>query len=110
MKKDAIKVDRRRPTRPMLTESTLIGDVIGAPWLAHKASHEGVNWLSSLPVKNRIRSTTNNIPGCTYCEPQVASVGLTEEQAKEEGYDVMVGKFPFSASGKATGWDTKRAL
>lgn len=80
-----------------------IGDVIGAPWLAHKASHEGVVLAEMLAGESPIPVNYNNIPGCTYCEPQVASVGYTEKQAKEEGYDVKVGKFPFSASGKATG-------
>ncbi len=80
-----------------------IGDVIGAPWLAHKASHEAVVLAEQLAGENPHPINYNNIPGCTYCEPQVASVGLTEAQAKEEGYDVMVGKFPFSASGKAAG-------
>ncbi len=80
-----------------------IGDVIGAPWLAHKASHEAIVLVEQLAGMKPHPINYNNIPGCTYCEPQVASVGLTEKQAKEEGYDVMVGKFPFSASGKATG-------
>lgn len=80
-----------------------IGDVIGAPWLAHKASHEAVNLVEQLAGEKTHPINYDNIPGCTYCEPQVASVGLTEQQAKDEGYDVMVGKFPFSASGKATG-------
>jgi dihydrolipoamide dehydrogenase len=77
--------------------------VIGAPWLAHKASHEGIVLVEQLAGENPIPVNYHNIPGCTYCEPQIASVGYTEKQAKEEGYDVMVGKFPFSASGKATG-------
>jgi dihydrolipoamide dehydrogenase len=80
-----------------------IGDVIGAPWLAHKASHEAVVLAERLAGKNPHPVNYKNIPGCTYCEPQVASVGLTEKQAKEEGYDILVGKFPFSASGKAAG-------
>lgn len=80
-----------------------IGDVIGAPWLAHKASHEATVCVEQLAGENPIPVNYNNIPGCTYCEPQVASVGYTEAQAKEEGYDIKVGKFPFSASGKATG-------
>ncbi len=80
-----------------------IGDVIGAPWLAHKASHEAVVLAEQLAGKKPHPINYSNIPGCTYCEPQVASVGLTEQQAKDEGYDVMVGKFPFSASGKAAG-------
>lgn len=80
-----------------------IGDVAGGPWLAHKASHEGIVCVEKLAGEDPIPVNYNNIPGCTYCEPQVASVGYTEEQAKEEGYEVKVGKFPFSASGKATG-------
>ena len=80
-----------------------IGDVIGAPWLAHKASHEATVCVEQLAGENPIPINYNNIPGCTYCEPQVASVGYTEAQAKEEGYDIKVGKFPFSASGKAAG-------
>lgn len=80
-----------------------IGDVIGAPWLAHKASHEAVVLAEQLAGQSPSPVNYNNIPGCTYCEPQVASVGLTEQQAKDEGYKVKVGKFPFSASGKATG-------
>lgn len=79
-----------------------IGDIIGAPWLAHKASHEAVVLAEQLAGKNPKPINYNNIPGCTYCEPQVASVGLTEAAAKEEGYDVKIGKFPLSASGKAT--------
>ncbi|MFU8813445.1 MAG: dihydrolipoyl dehydrogenase [Balneolaceae bacterium] len=80
-----------------------IGDVIGAPWLAHKASHEAVVLAEQLAGQKPNPINYDNIPGCTYCEPQVASVGLTEKQAKDEGYDVKVGKFPFSASGKAAG-------
>ncbi len=80
-----------------------IGDVIGTPWLAHKASHEGIVLAELLAGENPIPVNYNNIPGATYCEPQVASVGLTEQQAKDEGYDIKVGKFPFSASGKAAG-------
>jgi dihydrolipoamide dehydrogenase len=80
-----------------------IGDVIGAPWLAHKASHEGVVLAEMLAGENPSAVNYNNIPGATYCEPQVASVGLTEQQAKDEGYEIKVSKFPFSASGKATG-------
>jgi dihydrolipoamide dehydrogenase len=78
-----------------------IGDVAGAPWLAHKASHEGiiaVDFLSGLsvhPINN------NNIPGCVYSSPQVASVGLTEEKAKEQFQSIRVGKFPLVANGKA---------
>ncbi len=80
-----------------------IGDVAGGPWLAHKASHEGIVCVEKLAGEDPIPIKYDNIPGCTYCEPQIASVGYTEQQAKDEGYDVKVGKFPFSASGKAAG-------
>jgi dihydrolipoamide dehydrogenase len=100
--KGAIKVDRKT-YKTDADGIYAVGDVIGAPWLAHKASHEAINCVEQLAGENPHPINYENIPGCTYCEPQVASVGLTEEQAKEEGYDVKVGKFPFSASGKATG-------
>jgi len=78
-----------------------IGDVIGAPWLAHVASHEGIHCIESIKgIKNK-PIDYNNIPGCTYCQPQVASVGYTEEKAKKAGYEIKIGKFPFMASGKA---------
>ena len=79
-----------------------IGDVAGAPWLAHKASHEGVIAVEKIAGLDGLHPMDKgNIPGCTYCRPQVASVGLTEEKAKEAGYDVRVGKFPFIGNGKA---------
>lgn len=79
-----------------------LGDVAGPPWLAHKASHEGiiaVEKIAGLP--NVHPMDTSNIPSCTYCRPQVASVGLTEAAAKDAGHDVRVGKFPFIGNGKA---------
>ncbi|MEI6986524.1 MAG: dihydrolipoyl dehydrogenase [Rhodospirillaceae bacterium] len=79
-----------------------IGDVAGAPWLAHKASHEGVicvEKIAGLPDVHPL--DVRNIPGCTYAHPQVASVGLTEARAKENGYAIKVGRFPFMANGKA---------
>jgi len=79
-----------------------IGDIIGAPWLAHKASHEAVVLVEQLAGHKPKPINYSNIPGCTYCIPQVASVGLTETAAKEAGYSIKVGKFPFSASGKAS--------
>jgi dihydrolipoamide dehydrogenase len=79
-----------------------IGDIIGAPWLAHKASHEAVVLVEQLAGLSPKPINYGNIPGCTYCVPQVASVGMTEAAAKEAGYDIKVGKFPFSASGKAS--------
>ncbi len=78
-----------------------IGDVIGPPWLAHVASAEGIHCVETMKGLNPPKLIYENIPGCTYCQPQVASVGLTEEKAKEAGYEVKVGKFPFMASGKA---------
>ncbi|MDA0366993.1 MAG: dihydrolipoyl dehydrogenase [Proteobacteria bacterium] len=79
-----------------------IGDLVGAPWLAHKAMHEAVICVEKIAgVKDVQPMKTLNIPGCTYCNPQVASVGLTEKAAKEKGYEVKVGKFPFIGSGKA---------
>ncbi|WP_129790973.1 dihydrolipoyl dehydrogenase [Sphingosinicella sp. CPCC 101087] len=78
-----------------------IGDVTGPPWLAHKASHEGVVCVEAIAGKNPHPFETWNIPGCTYSRPQVASVGLTEAKAKEAGHEVKVGKFPFIGNGKA---------
>jgi len=79
-----------------------IGDLAGPPWLAHKASHEGVVCIEKIAgVKGVHPIDVRNIPGCTYCMPQVASVGLTEQAAKDKGYDVKVGKFPFIGNGKA---------
>lgn len=79
-----------------------IGDVAGPPWLAHKASHEGVICVEKIAGEKDVHPlNTSNIPGCTYCMPQVASVGLTEAKAKEQGYSVKVGKFPFQGNGKA---------
>jgi dihydrolipoamide dehydrogenase len=79
-----------------------IGDLTGAPWLAHKASHEGVIAVERMSgVKDVHPLDKGNIPGCTYCRPQVASVGLTEAKAKEAGRQVKVGRFPFIGNGKA---------
>ncbi|MBV5324744.1 MAG: dihydrolipoyl dehydrogenase, partial [Rhodospirillaceae bacterium] len=79
-----------------------IGDLTGAPWLAHKASHEGVICVERIAgVKDVHPLNTANIPGCTYCMPQVASVGLTEQAAKDKGHEVKIGRFPFIGNGKA---------
>ena len=79
-----------------------IGDVAGPPWLAHKASHEGIIAVEKMAgMKDVHPMETSNIPGCTYCHPQVASVGMTEAAAKEAGHEVRVGKFPFIGNGKA---------
>lgn len=78
-----------------------IGDIAGAPWLAHKASHEGVMVAELIAGKHPHPIKPGSIAGCTYCHPQVASVGLTEAKAKEAGYSVKVGRFPFVGNGKA---------
>jgi len=79
-----------------------IGDVAGAPWLAHKASHEGIICIEKIAGEKDVHPLNPlRVPGCTYCTPQVASVGLTEAKAKEQGYKIKVGRFPFMANGKA---------
>lgn len=78
-----------------------IGDVIGPPWLAHVASAEGIHCIEAIAGKNPPAIDYSTIPGCTYCQPQIASVGLTEEKAKEEGYELKIGRFPFRPLGKA---------
>ncbi len=79
-----------------------IGDVAGPPWLAHKAMHEGVLVVEKIAgIKGVHPMKTENIPGCTYCQPQVASIGLTEAAAKGKGLQVKVGRFPFIGNGKA---------
>ena len=78
-----------------------IGDITGAPWLAHKASHEGIIAVEAIAGLHPHAMDVRKIPGCTYSRPQVASVGLTEAKAKEAGYEVKVGKFPFIGNGKA---------
>ena len=78
-----------------------IGDLTGAPWLAHKASHEGTICVENIAGLNPHALDILNIPGCTYCRPQVASVGLTEAAARAAGHEVKVGRFPFIGNGKA---------
>ena len=78
-----------------------IGDIAGAPWLAHKASHEGVMVAELIAGGHPHPIKPNSIAGCTYCHPQIASVGLTEAKAKEAGYQIKVGHFPFIGNGKA---------
>ena len=80
-----------------------IGDVAGPPWLAHKASAEALVCAEHIAGHHPKGIDYSKIPGCTYCNPQVASIGLTEEKAKAEGHEVKIGKFPFLASGKAHG-------
>jgi len=103
----AVKVDRTH----VVTDEWLrtgeagvyaIGDLVGPPWLAHKAMHEGVICVEHIAGVNGVHPLDlHNIPGCTYCRPQVASVGLTEKAARDQGYDVKIGHFPFIGNGKA---------
>ena len=78
-----------------------VGDVVPTPWLAHVASKEGCLAAEHIAGRNPKPINYNLVPNCTYCEPEIGSVGLTEAKAKEKGYQVKVGKFPFTALGKA---------
>lgn len=97
--RDKVKVDRWYRTN--VEGIYAIGDLIGPPWLAHVASHEGIVCVEHLAGAKTHPVDYLTIPGCTYCQPQVASVGLTEKKAKDEGYSVKVGKFAFRILGKA---------
>ncbi len=99
VEKDRIPVDASYRTN--VPGVYAIGDVIGPPWLAHVASAEGIVCVETIAGKDPAPVNYDNIPACTYCQPQVASVGMTEAAAKEAGHEVRVGKFPFTASGKA---------
>ena len=99
VEKNSIKVNKFYQTK--VPHIYAIGDVIGAPWLAHVASHEGIIAVDHLRGANPHPMDYTNVPGCTYCQPQVASLGLTEKKAREAGYELKIGKFPFRASGKA---------
>ncbi len=107
LEKTKVKVDRThiKINKWMETDEKgvyALGDIAGPPWLAHKASHEGIICVERIAgLKDVHPLDTGNIPGCTYCHPQVASVGFTEAKAKEAGYDIRVGRFPFMANGKA---------
>jgi dihydrolipoamide dehydrogenase len=94
-----IKVDA--DYRTSVTGIYAIGDVIGAPWLAHVASAEGIHCVEAIKGLKPEPIDYSCIPGCTYCQPQIASVGLTEEKARAEGYELKIGKFPFRPLGKA---------
>jgi dihydrolipoamide dehydrogenase len=107
-----VQTDRGHITTDAMCRTTVpgiwaIGDVTAPPWLAHKASHEGVIAAEAIAKEMGNKDAhphamdVRNIPGCTYCRPQVASVGLTEAAAKDKGYEVKVGKFPFIGNGKA---------
>ncbi len=87
-----------------------IGDVAGAPWLAHKASHEAIIAAESIAGKKAHQLIKSNIAGCTYSNPQIASVGLTEETAKSAGHQIKVGRFPFYANAKALILDDSQGL
>jgi dihydrolipoamide dehydrogenase len=100
VERGAIKVDKAT-YRTNVENVYAVGDVIGPPWLAHVASHEAIACVEGIKGLERVPVDYGNIPGCTYCQPQVASVGLTEAKAKEAGYELKIGKFPFMASGKA---------
>ena len=101
-----VRVDRSHVvTDPMCRTGVegvyAIGDIAGAPWLAHKASHEGVMVAELIAGQDAHAVDPDSIAGCTYCQPQIASVGLTEAQAKAQGHDIKVGRFPFIGNGKA---------
>ncbi len=97
--KSFIKVDEYYRTN--VAGVYAIGDIIGPPLLAHVASAEGITCIEAIAGKNPPVVDYENIPGCTYCQPQVASIGLTEDKAIEQGYQLKIGRFPFAASGKA---------
>ncbi len=106
--KGYIKVDESYRTN--VSGLYAIGDIIGPPWLAHVASAEGIHVVESIAGKNPAAVDYNNIPGCTYCMPQVASIGMTEEKAKAAGYELKIGRFPFRANGKALAYGDYEGL
>ena len=106
LEEQGIKIDRTHVITDAFCRSGVegvfaIGDIAGAPWLAHKASHEGVMVADLVAGKNAHPVKPESIAGCTYCHPQIASVGMTEAKAKEAGLDIKVGRFPFIGNGKA---------
>ena len=98
--KEKILVDKNYQTN--IPGYYAIGDVIPGPALAHVASAEGIICVEKIAGQEPEKLDYNNIPGCTYCSPEIASVGYTEQSAIDKGYNIKVGKFPFSASGKAS--------
>ena len=98
--KGHIVVDKKT-YRTSVNSIYAIGDVIGPPWLAHVASAEGIAAVEGIAGHPVVPVDYNNVPGCTYCQPQVASVGLTEEKAREKGIEIKIGRFPIRANGKA---------
>jgi dihydrolipoamide dehydrogenase len=114
LKEAGVKLDERgfiaidRQMKTNVEGIYAIGDVAGPPLLAHKGSHEGVQCVEAIHGDPHAGIDYGNIPNCTYCHPEVASVGLTEEQAREKGFDVEVGTFPWTANGRAlTAGDTE---
>ncbi len=106
LEKLGVKVDKGRIVVNEYCQSNInniyaIGDIIDGPWLAHKASHEGIIVAEKIAGKHPHKMNKMMIPGCTYAHPQVASVGLNEKKAKELGIEIKVGKFPFVGNGKA---------
>ncbi|MDZ7740225.1 MAG: dihydrolipoyl dehydrogenase [Bacteroidota bacterium] len=108
VEKDKIKVDEFYKTN--VEGYYAIGDVVPGPALAHLASHEGINCVEKIAGLDPEPIDYGNIPGCTYTHPEGASVGMTEKQAKEAGFDIKVGKFPYSASGKASAAGAKEGF
>jgi dihydrolipoamide dehydrogenase len=108
VEKDKIKVDEFYRTN--VEGYYAIGDIVPGPALAHVASHEGITCVEKISGMEVDPVDYNNIPGCTYTSPEVASVGYTEKQAKEAGYEVKIGKFPFTASGKASASGNKEGF
>lgn len=108
VEKDKIKVDEYYKTN--VDGYYAIGDVVPGPALAHLASHEGITCVEKIAGLDPEPIDYGNIPACTYTHPEVASVGMTEKQAKEAGYEIKVGKFPFSASGKASAAGAKEGF
>jgi dihydrolipoamide dehydrogenase len=103
--KGHIKADPKNGYKTNVPGIYAVGDVIGPPWLAHVAHHEAICCVETLCGKNPRTVDYGNVPGCTYTDPGVASVGLTEKAAREAGHQVRVGKFPFVASGRAQAAD-----
>src|SRR5215208_3591457 len=106
LEKLGVKIDRGTIVTDGLGRTNVpgiyaIGDVAGPPMLAHKAEHEGERCVDAIKGHHAEPLDKNKIPGCTYCHPQIASVGLTEAKAKEQGFDIRVGRFPFVGNGKA---------
>ena len=112
LEETGVKTDRGRVVVDSFYKTNVegvyaIGDIVGGQALAHVASAEGIICVEKIAGHHPEPLNYNNIPGCTYCSPEIASVGYTEKAAKEAGYEIKVGKFPFSASGKASAAGTK---